>query len=243
MKNLKGRTFILLAVAVLTVGLLCNAFLSGSAPVEEASAVAPLYTVEEVKTALLAYEQTGNAGALLKDIMLPATAGTTTPKLDESRILNTTPLASFGNAEGYYKELRAHGVLQSELEEMNFSDYQQLRAGWKLDKATAKTLKLRYPELSEVDLSQWTYGTYDYYLREQEVAHLKAQFTEAELARLEAMGIRMEDTRHLLMVYGSPAALLEQPAETLVAAIEARYRQELNLLLGADWRISAKGSL
>lgn len=239
MKKLKGRTFIFLAVAVLTVGLFCNVFLSGSAPLEEVEAAAPLYTVEEVKTALLAYEQSGNAGALLKDIMLPATAGITTPKLDESRILNTTPLSSFGNAEAYYKELMAHGVRQNELADMNYSDYRQLRAAWRLDPSTAKALKLRYPALSETDLSAWTYGTYDYFLKEQEVANLKAQFTEEELARLAAMGIRIEDTRHLMMVYGSASAILEQPADQLISAIDARYRQDLNLLLGADWRISA----
>ncbi len=242
MKKIKSKIFILLAVSVLTVGLLCNAFLSGSAPVEEAKAAAPLYTVEEVKTALLAYEQTGNAGALLKDIMLPATSGTKTPKLDERRILNTTPLSAFGNAETYYKELRSHGIRQSDLDGMNYSDYQQLRNGWKLDPSTAKTLKLRFPELAEADLTQWTYGTYDFYLQEQNVANLKELFTEDQLAQLEKMGIQISDTQYLLRIYDTPANLLAQPEAKLKATIEDRYQQDLNLLLGADWRISAKGT-
>ena len=238
MKTLKSKLFILTAVTLLTALLLCNAFMTGSAPMEEAKAAAPLYTAEEVKTALLAYEQTGHVGALLKDITLPASKGVQTPKLDASRILDPTPLSQFGNKEMYYKELRAHGITPQDAENMTYSDYQKLRSGWKVDPLAAKALKDRYPQLAEADVSQWTYGTYDYYLQEQQAEDNKRLFAPQELEAMERLGLTTEDACYLLKSHGSTAFLI-LPQEQLTAQLEARYQKELNLLLGADWRVSA----
>ncbi len=198
------------------------------------------YTREEVKSALLNYERTGEAGAVVQSVLLPSSLGISTPNLNTDKVLNETPLKEYGNREEYYENLLAHGYDDSDMENLPYWQYEQLSANWLLDQSTRDLLASTYPELTDRDLSQWTIGMYRQFIEQSEEELLMACFTTEQQAALEERGISSADFGQLLLVYGQPETILAQSDETLKTVLEDWYQTKLTLTLGADWRVSAR---
>lgn len=206
---------------------------------QEAAAAAG-YTREEVKTALLQYEQTGTVNKVTNTVLLPASMGITTPNLNPAKVLNETPLKEYGGKEEFYAELRAHGYDDPDMENMPYWQYEQLSGNWLLDTETVEMLYACYPALGERDLTAWTNKDYRLFSEQNNKELLAGWFTAEQLAELKARGIQLEDTRPLLKTYYQPETVLAQSNETLKAILEDWYQTKLTLSLGADWRQSAR---
>ncbi|MBQ8894708.1 MAG: hypothetical protein IJ043_09930 [Clostridia bacterium] len=198
------------------------------------------YTREVVKTALMEYERTGRMGTVAHDVLLPTSMGIKIPNLDPSKVLNETPLSSYGNREAFYEALRSHGYDDPDMENMPYWQYEQLESNWLLDSETAAYLLASNPELADRDISHWTYGDYNRFNDQKETEILAAWFTAEQLEELEARGIRIEDTRTLLKEFHQPETILAQSDATLKALLEDYYEIKLAFSLGADWRESAR---
>lgn len=198
------------------------------------------YTREEIKTALLEYEQTGRADDMIQDILLPASMGIEIPNLNPAKVLNETPLKEYGGREEFYANLRAHGYDDPDMENMPYWQYEQLEANWLLEPEMVELLAGTNPELADRDLSQWTYADYNRFNEQRNEENLMNWFTEEQQAELKARGIRAEDLRPLLKMFHQPETILQQPDYALKAILEDWYETKLTLSLGADWRESAR---
>ena len=198
------------------------------------------YTREEIKTALLQYERSGEKNAVVMDILLPSSMGIKIPNLNPAKVLNETPLKEYGNRADFYAALRAHGYDDPDMENMPYWQHEQLESNWLLDPSIAASLAVSNPELADRDLSNWTYGDYTRFNEQKEADHLAALFTPEQLTELEQRGIRIEDTRPLLKTFYQTDTILEQSDETLRSILEDWYETKLTLSLGADWRLSAR---
>ena len=218
-------------------------FIPAGNPKEEAlqkAASAVGYSREEIKSALLLYEKTGEPNAVTKAVLMPASMGIEIPSLNPSKVLNDTPLRDYGGREEFYAALRSHGYDDADMANMPYWQYEQLESQWLLDEELQAILRSSNPELADLDLSHWTYGDYNRFNEQKSTENLAAWFSAEQLAELEARDIRIEDTRPLLKEFYQPETILAQSDETLRSSIENWYETKLILSLGADWRESAK---
>lgn len=198
------------------------------------------YTREEIKTALLEYERTGQAGAVAEAVLMPASMGIEIPNLNPAKVLNDTPLKEYGGREEFYAELRAHGYDDPDMENMPYWQYEQLESNWLLSQEMIDLLAATNPELADRDLSKWTYADYRLFNEQRNQEALASWFTAEQQAELAERGIRIEDTRPLLKVFYQAEAVLAQPDYALKSILEDWYETKLTLSLGADWRESAR---
>jgi hypothetical protein len=239
-----SKTFkIVLACALILSLAVAVGFIPAGNPKEEAlqkAASSVGYPREEIKSALLRYERSGEKNGVAEAVLLPASMGIKTPSINPAKVLNDTPLHYYGNREVFYAALRSHGYDDGDMANMPYWQYEQLESRWLLDEALRNSLAASNPELADRDLSHWTYGDYHRFNEQKSTENLAAWFSAEQLAELESRDIRIEDTRPLLKEFYQPETILAQSDETLRTAIEEWYETKLILSLGADWRESAK---
>lgn len=156
--------------------------------------------------------------ALLNDVLLPASMGITTPRIDPSKVLQTRDVYTLDPA--FAEELTAHGIRRSS---MTLSEYYALERTWKMPEDFIASAKYVYPELVEVDVSEWTYGMYQDYAAEQDRARFLARITPDQMEQITSRGIQISDLSILMKEYHSIEAILKQSNKSLKSSLEKAY--------------------
>ncbi|MCL4423917.1 MAG: M23 family metallopeptidase [Firmicutes bacterium] len=207
-------------------------------PVAAASGSAPApqgvrrYQPVEVAEAL-AQLQAGSKNVntiLLADILMPTSMGIQTPKINVERITNNTPISELSGA--FLDSLVTHGVKAAG--SMTYSEFKAIEATWPLTAEGIRILKELYPELSNTDMSTWTYGTSEAYCSQADKRNLAKRFSDEQLRKLNDRGIRIEDTFYLFKEFHDPETILAQSDETLKGVIEGYYKANLSMSLGTQ---------
>ncbi|AHF11232.1 MULTISPECIES: M23 family metallopeptidase [Dehalobacter] len=158
-------------------------------------------------------------GDLLTAIVLPRSMNINTPKIDMKKVHDTNPL------EKLQKEnLKSHGYSNEEIKDMDAGDYNEIEKTWRISESDISLYKSFFPELENVDISNWTYG--DYLAYDEEAAANANVYapTPEQATALEARNITLSDARTLLKDFYSYDGILEQSDETLKEYIEAYYQ-------------------
>lgn len=213
----------------------------GTAALNAMIAQEEVFTVTEVKSALLSAQNGAVALAsaqkstnILEKVLQPVSMGIEIPKVDASKVLDIydDDLKDMENCDVFYEELAKHGVSDEEMATMTYSEYEALETTWLVDADFIAMAKHLYPELKEVDMTDWTIGEYNAYVKNDNVERLANRFTEEQLIELEDRGILIEDTFYLFKEYHNADIILQQTDAILKSVITEYYAFNLEHTLG-----------
>jgi len=233
----KMRSAICLALVV--VSSLATPAVSGSGSVPNPQGVR-LYQASEVVEAL-AQLQAGNKNVntrLLDDLLMPTSMGIQTPNINVKRIANNVPISELSSV--FVDSLVDHGVEAND--SMTYSEFKAIEATWPLTGESISILKELYPELSNVDMSSWTYGMFEAYCSQADMSNLTKRFSDEQLRELDDRGILIRDTFYLLKEFHDPETILAQSDETLRSVIEGYYRANLSMSLGMQSTVGTQST-
>jgi murein DD-endopeptidase MepM/ murein hydrolase activator NlpD len=178
----------------------------------------------------------------LSSVSLKPSMSISIPKIDATKIHAAIPL---GNDEGSLKikeELRDHGYSDKEIAEMDLGDYQELCASWIMSPTRIEVAKEIYPELANKDLTKWTNGEYDNFIKEKNLETFIP--TQSQSEALEARDITLDDAIWLTKIYGSFDDILEQSDNVLKAHLEERYQFIIdNIIKQAEMQLGISATL
>lgn len=183
-----------------------------------------MYHASEIMSALerksrSSYALNSSDKAILNDVLLPTSMGITIPNIDPSKVIQTVDVYSLDPA--FAEALADHGVYRSR---MTFSEYEKIESTWLLPDEFISIARISYPELQDVDMSSWTYGTYKEYTQNKDEERFLARFSSEQLQELNARGILIDDLSILISSYHTIDNILSQSNQDLKATIEAAYR-------------------
>lgn len=190
------------------------------------------FTVEEATEALL--NPTNENKHILEQTTYEKTSlGIKFPKINPSNIvpINSPKIETLPAKDEFIKQLKRYGITNFDI---TYYEYQVIERSQLLDDDSIAALKSLYPELENVDLSDWTIGKKQAYAKEKGDENLKSRFTADQLAELKKRGIEIEDTTYLFKEFHNPDTILSQSDQTLKETIEGYYRTNAVLALGND---------
>ncbi|MDD3364540.1 MAG: hypothetical protein PHZ03_06125 [Syntrophomonas sp.] len=170
-----------------------------------------------------------NRDKILKAVELPRSMDIRIPKINNwYKVIETKPLDAF--TYDFKGDLRQHGYSEKELAMFSYNDYTVIESTWKLPEEMIKSVKLRYKELENRDLSDWTYGDYQKYYTVQDEANFESSFTEEQKTQLKQRGILLEDLHYLFKEFYNIDTILAKPDEVLKKTIEGYYQFSIDML-------------
>lgn len=95
---------------------------------------------------------------LLAGIALPASLNIDTINIDMDKIHQTYPLT-----DDQKHQLKVHGYTDEEIAELDMGDFFNIEATWPIDPGIYSAIKFLYPELADVDITQWTNADWQAY--------------------------------------------------------------------------------
>lgn len=165
---------------------------------------------------------------IFDDVILPSSMNIDVPNINMDKVIDTTPLNLFPSV--FKDDLMKHGYNEKQIASFTYDDYQNIAGKWKLEKEQIKAAKSLYPELNNVDISNWTNKDFENYYTKVDRANLANNFTKNQLQQLEQKGIRLDDTFYLFKEYYTPDTILAQPDEALKRTIQGYYQFKLDQL-------------
>ncbi len=190
-----------------------------------------LYTPEDVTEALLNPKQ--NKQILEQTTYQKTSLGIKFPHVNPSNIqpYNSPKIETLAEKDVFIKELEEHGITDYDI---TLYEYQLIEKSWLLDSKMISMVKGMYPELENIDLSNWTIGKEQAYTEERNSENLKSRFTAEQLVELEKREIQINDTFYLFKEFHNADTILKQTDEVLKETIEGYYRKYLSFALGED---------
>lgn len=189
-----------------------------------------LYQPEDV---LLAVEQLANQKnidneSLVQNVFLKQSMGIETINIDMRKVAINTKISSL-NGE-FFDALMKHGIDSETAKCMTLSEFQMIEGTWKLEKEEIEIARRLYPELSKIDISNWTHGEYKNYYMGKDRESLAKRFSEVQHEELKKRWINLEDTFFLFKEFHNADVILAQSDEVLKDTIEAYYQVKLDML-------------
>ncbi|MBQ3181082.1 MAG: hypothetical protein IJB55_07015 [Firmicutes bacterium] len=154
---------------------------------------------------------------LLAGIALPASLNIDTINIDMDKIHQTYPLT-----DDQKHQLKVHGYTDEEIAELDMGDFFNIEATWPIDPGIYSAIKFLYPELADVDITQWTNADWQAYYTAEDAK--KYAPTAEEAQALAERNITLDDARNLLKNYYDYETILAQSDEQLAEDIEAYYQ-------------------
>lgn len=154
---------------------------------------------------------------LLAGIALPASLNIDTINIDMDKIHQTYPLT-----DDQKHQLKVHGYTDEEIAELDMGDFLNIEATWPIDPGIYSAIKFLYPELADVDITQWTNADWQAYYTAEDAK--KYAPTAEEAQALAERNITLDDARNLLKDYYDYETILAQSDEQLAEDIEAYYQ-------------------
>ncbi len=162
---------------------------------------------------------------VLKAIELPRSMNITTPKIDENRIIQTQPLSQMPKV--LIEDLKRQGYENAD--KYTYGEYEVISELQTLEEAGLTSIERSYPELSKVDISDWTVKDYHKwqsdYMKEQQ----SAMYSDEEKRIMQKKGILIDDMFYLHKEFNG--TVLEQPDEVLKKTLEDYYNMVLQRYL------------
>lgn len=225
-------TSIALAVCFLTDPVKQDGDISTVGGVDDSNVQVQIFTAEQVTEALL-NPTTQNKYILEQTTYKNTSMGITFPKVDPSRIapISSPKIETLPAKDEFIRELTIHGITDYDI---TLYEYQVIERTWLLDNEMILITKGMYPELENVDLSNWTIGDKQEYDEQRSNNELKLRFTTEQLVELKERGIEIEDTFYLFKEFHNADNILNQTDQVLKETIEGYYRTYLSFALGED---------
>lgn len=214
----------------------------GASALDTMIARGEVFTAAAVKAELLSAQNRTNAmtatrqtSSLLSEVLQPVSMGIEIPKVDPSKVLDIydRKISDMASREVYYENLAEHGFTDAEMATMTRSEYDALESTWLMDADFIAVAQKLYPELKNIDMTDWTIGKYDAYVKTKNAEQLKARFTAEQLAELEERNILVEDTFYLFKEFHNVDVILQQTDETIKEVLEGYYAFNLEHTLGS----------
>ncbi len=189
-------------------------------------------TAQEVTEALLNPTEQ-NKHILEQTTYQKTSMGIEFPRINPSNIAPaySPKIETLANKDVIIEDLKQHGITDFDI---TYYEYQTIEKTWLLDNEMISMTKEMYPELENVDLSDWTIGKQQAYDKERSSANQNKWFTDDQLSELKKRGIEIDDTFFLLKEFHNPATILSQSDQTLKEIIEGYYRTYALFALGND---------
>ena len=197
----------------------CTLFCSSTAFAEEKVMPQDIYYELVNNDGIALYSSENN---LLSTVTLSPSLSIEIPKIDTSKVHVAIPIGNYDSDLVMKQELRNHGYTDQEIEEMDIGDYQEISATWYMSEERIDTAKEIYPELAEEDLSLWTNGQYDNYIKEKNQAFFYP--TESQIDAFEERNITIDDATILTKKYGTFEDVLAQSDQDLKEDLEQYYQ-------------------
>lgn len=183
----------------------------------------------EIMTALACKQMRVQAGVIglgdvsratyevLNEIALPASLNIDIINIDMDKVHQTYPIM-----DSQIHFLKERGYSDEEIAELDMGDFFNIEASLTINPNIIKYIKKLYPELSNVDVSKWTYADWNKYYTTEDAKKYAPTETEAEA--LAKRNIRLEDAQKLLHDYYDYETILAQSDEQLAEDIKAYYQ-------------------
>ncbi|MEA4900533.1 hypothetical protein [Desulfitobacterium sp.] len=129
-------------------------------------------------------------------------------------------------------ELKARGYSEESIANLDSEDFKQLEATWKLTQQQITYAKQIYPELNDMDLTEWTNADFGQYSITQ--TNKTYAPTPEQVSELERRGIDTGIARQMLKEYHNYDTLLAQSDQVLnelknkIIDTEKQYKDFLN---------------
>lgn len=129
-------------------------------------------------------------------------------------------------------ELKARGYSEENIANLDSEDFKQLEATWKLTQQQITYAKQIYPELNDMDLTEWTNADFGQYSITQ--TNKTYASTPEQVSELERRGIDTGIARQMLKEYHNYDTLLAQSDQVLnelknkIIDTEKQYNDFLN---------------
>lgn len=117
--------------------------------------------------------------------------------------------------------LKEHGYNDTEIAQFDMGDFFNIEASWILDEDQIRDVRYLYPELNNVDISNWTLGRFMNYC--SVVDEQKYAPSPEESKALIERNITLKDARNLLKDYYTYENILAQSDEQLASDIKNYY--------------------
>ncbi len=202
-----------------------------------------VFAATAVKNDLMAYARSNEASGMLQDVLKAGSMGITIPKIDAAKIVRTSSpkISELAGCEEFYAELEKHGIPREKTADITLDEYNAIESTWLLDDSFIDTILCTHADLTAEELSEWTIGEYQAYMKADNLERLKERFTAEQLAELNERGIQIEDTMYLLKEFHQPEFILEQADATIKETLEGYYTFNLEQTLGegtvAQWEV------
>ncbi|MCT4542849.1 MAG: LysM peptidoglycan-binding domain-containing protein [Vallitalea sp.] len=151
---------------------------------------------------------------------LPTSFNIEIKKVDTNDILqhlkNSNPLD-----ESEKKYLEEKGYSSEEINSMNYGEYYEIKKKCLLLPCEIKTVKNKYKELLNTDITTWTNEDLDNY--KEEVESQIDMPTDNKLTQIKKRNITLDDAKYLLTKYKDYETVLEQSDETLKKELIKHY--------------------
>lgn len=243
---MKRKISLFLLIALLVIGLQGNVYAASDnsnsskeqVTITNYNDVMPsdvIAVLEATNTSDLLSATTSNSD-VLTNIELPRSMNIKTPKIDMKKVHDTNPLE-----ELQIENLKNHGYSNQEIKNMDAGDYNEIEKTWKIPASDIPIYKSSFPELENVDISNWTIGEY---LAYDEAAAAKANIYSPTSDQVQAFALRnidLCDARMLLKDFYSYDNILQQSDETLKNYIEAYYQFTIDNIYEMD-KVNNKGT-
>ena len=153
----------------------------------------------------------------LAGVERPRSLGISIPNIDMTKVHNTYPLQ-----QSQRERLISKGFSNEEIATIDYGDYINIEKTWLLTPDKIVNIKNIYPELTHIDLSQWTNGDFlEYFLEADSKTYAP---TPEQAVAITARNITLDDARKLLKDFHSYYTILEQDDDTLKELLERYYQ-------------------
>lgn len=152
---------------------------------------------------------------------LPNSLSITIPNIDVSKVRDTRPLI-----KGMKDLLLKKGYAKKRIDQMTIDDYNTLKKTFKLSPESIDAARIIYPQLKNVDISNWTFGEFEDYARK--IDDVSYAPTPTEELKLNQRNITLQDARYLLKEFNSYENILTQPDSVLKKVLEKRNQVNID---------------
>lgn len=157
--------------------------------------------------------------AVLNDVLLPTSMGIEIPNVNPARVYQTVDVYTLDPA--FADALSEHGIHRTS---MSYSEYESIENTWLLPETMVLSIKKSYPELDNVDISQWTYGDYKNYCKERDHQRLVNSITPEQMQEFANRHINISDLHLLLKEFHTLDGVLAQSDNVLKTTLENAYQ-------------------
>lgn len=153
-------------------------------------------------------------------LLLPNSLSITIPNIDVSKIKDLRPLF-----DSQKESLIKKGYNKEFVEKLTIDDYINITKTWQLTPEDVATAKFIYPQLEDIDISNWTFGDFqEFYTKVDNKTYAPDSETAIKLSK---RNINLADARYLLKEFHTYENILAQPDSLLKSILEKRNKHSL----------------